>query len=137
MPGPQIEKFGAVASESSDGVVAGRSVRPRELTRVRHGVAALNAHATEGTTVEREQGVANGTIAARAGRDAVTFCGRSRATVTVDRRTDDSCELVRARRSVAPLNAHAMGGASAKREQGAAKGTIAGNAGDGTVPSGG
>ena len=136
MPGPQIEKFGAVASESSDGVVAVRSVRPRELARARHGVVALNAHATEGATVEREQGAANGTIAGRASRDAVTLRGRSRASVTVDRRPDDLCELVRARRSVAALNTHAMGGASAKREQGAAEGTIAGNAGDGTVPSG-
>ena len=137
MPGTQAENSGAVASESSGGVVAGRSVRPRELARARHGVVALNAHAIKGTNVEREQGAAKGTIAGRMSRDAVTFRGRSRASVTVDRRPDDSCELVRARRSVAALNAHAMGGASAKREQGAAKGTIVGNAGDGTVPSGG
>ena len=42
-------------------------------------------------------------------------------------------ELVRAWRGIVSSNAHAMGGANAKREQSATKSTLAGHASDGVV----
>ena len=69
---------------------------PGELARARRGIVALNAHAMEVTNIGMEQGAAKGTITGRVSRDAITFCGRSRAPVTVDCHPDDFGELVRA-----------------------------------------
>ena len=98
-------------------VIAGHIHGPGELAhaRARRGVVALYAYAMGGANTEREQSSAKGTITGRTSRDAVTFhlspVGLSK--------------LVRARRGVVALNAYAMGCANAKREQSAAKGTLA------------
>ena len=70
--------------------------------------------------------------AARAGTPSL-FRGGSRASVTVDLCPVNLSELVRTRRGIVALNAYAVGGASAKREQSATESTPAGHASDDAV----
>ena len=79
-------------------VIAGHIHGPGELAhaRARRGVVALYAYAMGGANTEREQSSAKGTITGRTSRDAVTFRGGSRTSVTVDLSPVGLSELVRA-----------------------------------------
>ena len=114
-------------------VIAGYFSGLSELTRARRGIVVPNLHVMGSANTKREQSAAKGTFAVRASRDAATFCGGPRASVTVDRRPVGLSKLVRARRGVVALNAYAMGGASAKMVQSATKSTPAGHASDGAI----
>ena len=113
-------------------VIAGHFRDPDELARARCGVVALSAYAKRGANAKREESATKGTLAGRASSDVVTFRGESRASV-IGVRSANLSEHVRARRGIAALNAYAIGGTIAKREQGATKSTPAGHASDGTV----
>ena len=113
-------------------MIAGHFRGPGEYARGRRGIIASNAHASGGAISEREQSATKGTFAGRASSDVVTFRSGSRASV-VGVHSADLNELVRAQRGIVALNAYAMAGANAKREQSATKSTPAGHASGGAV----
>ena len=116
-PGPSCESSSLDMPKLPWCVIAGHFRGPGEPVRARRGIVALNTHAMEGANAKGSRVLPRARLqAVRAGRNVITFCGGSRASVTVDLRPVYLSKLVRTRRGDIALNVFARGGASAKKE---------------------